>query len=93
MFFIIPIFIEIVFVVIFVSVIVTIVKKAKSIKLDEKVEEDSFKNTISNANDSESFGNSLSSEPVEIYCSYCGSKFSKAKKKCPSCGASVQKRK
>ena len=54
-------------------------------------EDRSFKNTISNANDPDSYGNSISSEPTEVYCDYCGSRYSKTKKRCPSCGARTTK--
>ena len=94
MFLITSIFIEIVFVIIFVSTFIAIIRKAKSnpnstLKSDE--ETTTFQNTISNANDPYSYGNSLSSEPTDIYCDYCGSKFNKNKKRCPSCGARTQK--
>ena len=47
-----------------------------------------FKNTISNANDPNAYGNSISAEDIDTYCAYCGSKFSRIKKKCTACGAS-----
>ena len=50
-----------------------------------------FKNTISNANDEKGYWNSISSEDSSVYCDYCGSKMLRAKKRCSSCGARVQK--
>ena len=49
-----------------------------------------FKNTISNANDPNSFGNS--NQDLSVYCDYCGSKMERVRKRCPSCGARVQKK-
>ncbi len=95
MFIIIPIVFEVLFFVVFVRIVFTIIKNAKSMKntLSKPDEENMpFQNTVSNANDPDSYGNSLSSEPVETYCDYCGSKFNRMKKRCPSCGARIQKK-
>ncbi len=93
MFIFIPIMVEIIFVVTFLSVFVRIIKNAKLNKNQQNRSSNSetFKNTILNANDESSYANSISSEPLEVYCAYCGSKYNKNKKRCPSCGAKIQK--
>ena len=50
-----------------------------------------FERTISNANDPNSFANS--NEDLSISCDYCGSKLERVRKRCPACGARVQKHK
>ena len=89
MFFIVPIFFEIVFVVVFVTIIATIIRRARhhiitTSKLDDQMR--SSENDVSSLEDV-----NLSNECQEIYCDYCGSKIDKDKKKCPSCGARIQK--
>ena len=81
MFFILPIIFEVVFVIVFVTCIIRIVKSLKSKRGTISKTNDElppFQNTISNANDANSYGNSLSSEPTEVCCDYCGSKFNKS---------------
>ena len=71
---------------VFIGVIILIISKiAKHKKNDSNSK--IFKNTISNANDPNSYANSKSSESVEVTCDYCGAKYHKIKRKCPSCGA------
>jgi len=68
-------------------IIITFAVRAQKNKKDITNNSEDFKNTISNANDSNSYGNSISEESLDMYCAYCGSKFSKIKKSCPNCGA------
>ena len=68
-------------------VIITISARAKHIKTNNDLPK--FKNTISNANDPDSFGNS--NQDLSIYCEYCGSKLERVRKRCPNCGARIQK--
>ena len=89
MFIFVSFFIEIVFGLIIFSVIFKVVKRMKNSK--NNINDRNFKNTISNANDSNSYGNAVSEEPIEVYCEYCGTKFNKIKKKCPSCGAKIHR--
>ena len=89
MFFIFLIFEILPFIIIPSIIIAVIVTRAKQIKKTQSDQDKGFKNTISNANDPNSYANSVSEENLETYCSYCGSKFSRIKKKCPSCGAKV----
>ena len=67
------------------SVIINVGKRSKA----NNAKNGDFKNTISNANDPQSYGNAVSQESLDTYCAYCGSKFSKIKKRCPSCGAKI----
>lgn len=96
MFFIFPFIFEGVFAVVFVIVIITIIKAVKKNKEQQGIDYDnseskSFKNTISNANDDNAYWNSISSEDSSIKCTYCGSSVMRSRRKCPSCGAKIDK--
>lgn len=94
MLFIIPFFMEFVFIIVFVFVIGSIIKRSKNTK-DTNVKTDksseTLQNTISNANDENDYWNSISSKETHVYCDYCGSKLERVRKRCPSCGAKVNK--
>ena len=68
-------------------VIITIVVSALKHNKTTKDITNIFKNTISNANDPNSYGNSVSAENLDINCAYCGTRYARIKKKCPACGA------
>lgn len=74
-----------------ILVIVIIVKTVKRAHNAENVETKPFKTTISNANNPEDYWNSISSEETENCCEYCGTVTHNAVKKCPSCGAKMNK--
>ena len=94
MFFLFPFLFEGVFAIVFVVVIITIVRTAIKNKERHNMdsgESKSFKNTISNANDDSEYWNSISSVDTSIKCAYCGSSVMRSRKKCPSCGAKIDK--
>lgn len=68
-------------------IIFSVIVRANKISKSNKPQNGNFKNTISNANDPQSYGNTISQESLDTYCAYCGAKFSRIKKRCPSCGA------
>lgn len=70
-------------------IIISIAVKARKRNKDINNSLPSFNNTISNANDPGSFGNS--NQDLSTYCEYCGSKIESVRKRCPGCGARVQK--
>jgi rubrerythrin len=82
--------------IIVLSVVFSIVrvryKNLKNNKQNNNQPSQEFKNTISNANDENGYWNSVSSADTSAYCDYCGAKFERVKKRCPSCGARVQKK-
>lgn len=86
-FIVIPIIFELIFALAVFFIIAKIIKTALRNRSANRTES-SHQNTISNANDPDSYGNSLSSEPTDVCCAYCGTKYNKMKKRCPSCGAS-----
>ena len=86
-FFIVPIM----FVVVPVVFIVFIVKSVKRARNSGTVENGTFKSTISNANNPEDYWNSISGENVNHQCEYCGTEVHNVLKKCPSCGAKLEK--
>ena len=79
------------FVVVPTIFIVLIVKSVKRAKNSGNVETGTFQSTISNANNPEAYWNSVSSENVKNRCEYCGTEVHNAVKKCPSCGAKIEK--
>lgn len=71
-----------IFFIVFIKFFILIRKKNKNVS-----KENSFKTTISNANNEKEVWNSVSGESTDVTCSYCNSRYPKIKKRCPSCGA------
>ena len=80
------------FIIVFAAIVTIVVRASKSINKSAKKTGNSlpdFKSELSNANDPNSFVNS--NQDLSNYCEYCGSKYERVKKRCPSCGARAQK--
>lgn len=75
-----------------ICIIVIMIVKATRRHNNNDASSGTFKNTISNANDPNSYGNAISSESTNITCEYCGTIYNKLKKSCPSCGAKTNKK-
>ena len=86
MFFIFVVFQVLPFIIVPIIIISILVKVRKRYK-NQLESSETFRNTISNANDPNSYGKSISSEPTDITCDYCGTSYIRVKQKCPSCGA------
>ena len=69
------------------TIIITVIMSRTKRSSKKSNQDKGFQNTISNANDPNSYANTVSQENLDTYCAYCGSKFSKTKKSCPACGA------
>ena len=75
--------------VIVASIIISIVVKSHKMHKTLNNNLPDFKNTISNANNPEEVVNE--NQDFSTYCDYCGSKMERARKRCPACGARIQK--